>query len=223
MGLEDFLAVVLGVRTADALDQRRRARQAQTDSHFDLQSLVNDSFVRRKERDRLREDQPMEAVYEAIEDVINDDLGLAIEPGSKPQELLTWGADAHRKLAGYQIEMRTFRGISPEKDHLIEQIDNALEAYLLATQTLIGSGPHAALKLMSDAQGKWHAVQRTVMSTDPARSLLRNTAQMPATHASTPPSPAITDVIQQLATLRDGGVITDEEFSTKKRELLERL
>jgi len=36
-------------------------------------------------------------------------------------------------------------------------------------------------------------------------------------------APSITDEIRRLAELRDAGIVTDEEFKAKKRELLERM
>ena len=46
---------------------------------------------------------------------------------------------------------------------------------------------------------------------------------MPATGANAPSSDSILTLIEKLARLRDSGVITDEEFNTKKSELLSRL
>jgi hypothetical protein len=51
----------------------------------------------------------------------------------------------------------------------------------------------------------------------------RALAHAPALAAAAPPAPDIPAQIPQLATLRDAGVLTEEEFSAKKAELLARL
>lgn len=47
--------------------------------------------------------------------------------------------------------------------------------------------------------------------------------QIALAHAPTPAAPSIPEQIQQLARLRDAGVITHQEFETKKAELLSRM
>jgi len=54
-------------------------------------------------------------------------------------------------------------------------------------------------------------------------SLNQSMEDMPTTDANTPSADEILALIEKLARLRDNGVITDEEFNTKKTELLGRL
>jgi len=52
----------------------------------------------------------------------------------------------------------------------------------------------------------------------PAQAPAPPTPQQPA-----PDSPDVTEQIRKLAELRDQGILTDEEFQSKKKELLSKL
>jgi hypothetical protein len=54
-------------------------------------------------------------------------------------------------------------------------------------------------------------------------SMNQSMADIPATGAEVSTSDEILNLIEKLARLRDNGIISDEEFNTKKSELLSRL
>lgn len=111
------------------------------------------------------------------------------------------------------------------------------QAAKAATKTAVAGGGQAVVGL---AKGAWAlgkaAVGRAAEDAEddepeaPPPPPLQATAEVVGSPrlqaASQPPSPAAADVpalIRELARLRDDGILTDEEFARKKRELLARL
>jgi hypothetical protein len=154
MGLQDLLAVVLGVKTAEALQQRKTAKQdaAFVMSQAALRRYVSPEFAAAE----------FQTTYEQIEDVINDDLGRALNSGSNPEEaVVVWAAMARPKLRGYASNMRMCLGWDPRTDAVIERIRVALGAYDVATKNLIERQPEGR-DLLERAASEWHGVQKLV-------------------------------------------------------------
>jgi PH (Pleckstrin Homology) domain-containing protein/putative oligomerization/nucleic acid binding protein len=86
----------------------------------------------------------------------------------------------------------------------------------VGTLTIFASGNKAEIRSMNKKDGKQVA--------DAARDRLNNKAPQPA--APTAPPAGGTDVYEQLrklGELHDAGILTPDEFNTKKQELLNRL
>ena len=100
-----------------------------------------------------------------------------------------------------------------------EDILNALRAMFVASE---GSAS-LALDLLQD-QDLQDAMQELNIQSEPLTDQDQAALGSSATAASPPPAPAsetsYLDELEKLGELRDKGIITDEEFEAKKKELL---
>jgi hypothetical protein len=144
VGLTDLLAVVLGVKTAEALDRVRADRAS---------------------RETLRD------LLAAIDGIVDRDLARASGPGATIQDLSGWAVYANRSLTLYQAALRAHHGISVALDVPIEYLDEAVGWYVLATRMLLERGPGAALPYMDRARSEWQSARLIAAATiSPRRS-----------------------------------------------------
>jgi hypothetical protein len=105
------------------------------------------------------------------------------------------------------------------EDFPIEKISSVQwsSGIIYGTLTVFASGNKAEIKDINKDDGKQIA--------DTIRDRLSGkTAQRPAAEeTATPPQPDLYEQLAKLGQLRDGGVLTPEEFEAKKAELLSRL
>ena len=124
-----------------------------------------------------------------------------------------------------QHEVSWKQGIVFQREHRVLPVDRIQDvnvAYWLTSSELLlstaGGGPSTTrIRPLSRRDAKQAA--------EVIRGLISRTAYSAARHSGEPTasSLSIPDQIQQLARLRDGGALTEEEFAAKKTELLERM
>jgi len=133
-----------------------------------------------------------------------------------------------KKLGGYDLESYAYRNISS-----FEQSKNMMGHSV----TFFASGNKVNMKWISDA-GAMQQFVATVKerlhqgppATMPHGHVVQPSVSVPPPGPPPPPPPplsdekaSIIDAIKQLGDLHQAGVLSDEEFSTKKAELLARL
>ncbi|WP_106819176.1 PH domain-containing protein [Janibacter massiliensis] len=127
-----------------------------------------------------------------------------------------------KKIGGYDLESFPYSNISS-----FEQSKGMMGH----TLTFFASGNKVTLKWISEVEDlagfvqvtKARLVPASAPPAGPAPAPATAPAAAPATPAPADPAAQIMDQLRQLGELRDAGILTDDEFSTKKAELLARL
>jgi hypothetical protein len=107
-----------------------------------------------------------------------------------------------KKMFGYDMEAFSYAAISS-----IE----VSKGFMGHAVTFFASGNKATLKWISEGDVTTFC------------SIVKQRIQKNEVNTSTPTSEGIPELIQKLAALHNAGVLSDEEFQTKKTELLSRL
>jgi hypothetical protein len=136
MGLQDLLAVVLGVKTAEWLERRNAPRR-----------IVSP--------ESLRSGEEFERLWSAIEDVICDECGAVIDDA---EGLVRWAGSAQPRLRQYREAMRSFPAVNPYVELLKPQVDEVLASYETATDAVINRQPDGTA-LVWQARDAWRDVQ----------------------------------------------------------------
>ena len=139
MGLQDLLAVVLGVKTAEWLEERRGRPRVTPASR--------------------RVGQEFERVYSLIEDVICDECPPVIDD---PAGLWRWAVSAQPRLRGYRREIAAMPALNPLVEEVKWRIDEVLEDYDRATDAVINQRP-GGREMVIDARWEWRDVQNRSM------------------------------------------------------------
>ena len=110
--------------------------------------------------DGTASEQEFWRIYEAVEDVTQDQLNRATGPGSTWDGYRAWGVQAKVTLGLCQQQVRAFLGRQATRDTLIKDIDSALDAYLQMADLVIEGRLEGALEVLKVAADRWRAVQR---------------------------------------------------------------
>ena len=141
MGLQDLLAVVLGVKTAEALQQRNAPRR-----------IISP--------ESLRSGAEFERIYSLIEDMIIDECMSVIDD---PEGLVRWAGSAKPRLRQYRQAIRSFPDVNPYVESLKPQIDDVLASYEIATDAVVNLQREGRALVLS-AREAWKVVQAEVHS-----------------------------------------------------------
>ncbi|MEW1705935.1 SHOCT domain-containing protein [Microbacterium sp. NPDC089190] len=111
------------------------------------------------------------------------------------------------KAGTEMIPVQSITSITTSRDGMM----NSKVSVITAGNTVDFRVSHAEAKIVKDT------LTRLMLGSHPAQAPAAPASAVPAA-----PAPDITAQLQQLAGLRDAGVLTEEEFATKKAELLAR-
>jgi hypothetical protein len=118
-----------------------------------------------------------------------------------------------KKMSGYDLESFPYANISS-----LEQGKNMMGG----TLKFFASGNTAAMKWIDVRKHNLGEFMTLVQSHMNKSKSAPSAPTSPSTPAASG-EPSITEQIQKLAELRDAGILTEEEFSNKKAQLLDRL
>ena len=136
------------------------------------------------------------------------------------------GRNAHVSLFSNRIEREKPRGVfsvsSAAQDHEVIPIRSVTsvnikkDGLMLSKVTVKSGGGEIPFRFRhEDAQSFRSAIMSLVIAAGHPPS--------PTPPAPTAPEPDVADQIRKLAELRDAGIVSEEEFQTKKAELLKRM